>query len=229
MRFVIGFRYLERLYKPLNRLGVEVIWMPDNPDVDPRLAGHADLSVFSAENTVIAAKGLHPYIVKYLTCGADILEAEKKQESLYPNDALLCACYTGKYLIYNPKTVDSSILKNLHSELIPVNQGYTKCSVCVVAKDAIITSDRAIASKALQVGMDVLLIEPGHIKLDGFDYGFIGGATFLINEKMLAFTGTLTAHPDKNRILAFLKTHHLEPVFLTDDPIFDIGGAVALP
>lgn len=229
MRFVIGLRYRERLFEPLNRLGAEVIWMPDNPDVDPRLAGHADLSAFSAENTVVAAKGLYPNIVNRLTFGVDILEAEKTQESLYPNDALLCACYTGKYLICNPKTIDSSILKCVRGELIPVNQGYTKCSVCVVAKDAIITSDCAIASKGRQAGMDVLLVEPGHIKLDGFNYGFIGGATFLINEKLLAFTGILTAHPDKDRILTFLKKHHLEPVFLTDDPIFDIGGAVALP
>lgn len=229
MRLIIGVRYRDRLYKTLNQLGAEVIWMPDNPDVDPRLAGHADLSVFSTENTVIAVKGIYSYLVNNLTSRAAIIESEKRQGYLYPDDAALCACDTGKYLIYNPKTVDSSILKCARRELIPVNQGYTKCSVCVVSKDAFITSDCAIASKALQVGMDVLLVEPGHIELDGFDYGFIGGATFLINEKLLAFTGTLTAHPDREKILAFLKKHHLEPVFLTDEPIFDIGGAVALP
>ena len=30
---------------PLEKLGVAVIWLPDAPGADPRLAGHADLSM----------------------------------------------------------------------------------------------------------------------------------------------------------------------------------------
>ena len=77
--------------------------------------------------------------------------------------------------------------------------------------------------------MDVLRIRPGYIELIGYDYGFIGGAAFLINDHTLAFTGALDRHPDKDRILDFLAQHGVQPVFLTEVPIFDIGGAVALP
>ena len=72
-------------------------------------------------------------------------------------------------------------------------------------------------------------IAPGHIALEGFPYGFIGGAAFKISDDTMAFTGTLDEHPDGERIVGYLAEYGLGSVFLTDKPIFDIGGAVALP
>ena len=77
--------------------------------------------------------------------------------------------------------------------------------------------------------MDVLQIRPGHIALEGYDYGFIGGASFLLDSNTLAFTGHLDVHPDRDRILDFLRQHGVSAVFLTESPVFDIGGAVRLP
>lgn len=229
MKLAIGERYRNQLEEALHEQNAQVIWLPDNPDVDERLAGHADLSVFSGDSVVIASNRAYSTIVNFLTCEAVILESARKQGPIYPMDAALCACSTGKYIICNPKTVDPAILEHANATLIPTNQGYTNCVVCVVSNDAIITADNAIASRAEQAGMDVLKIQPGYIKLDGFEYGFIGGASFLLNQNKLAFTGMLSGHPDKDDILAFLKKHNVEPAFLTQTPIFDIGGAVALP
>lgn len=229
MKLAIGARYRCKLETTLQHHNVKVIWLPDNTDVDERLSGHADLSVFCAENTVIAANEAYPCIVNSLTFDGSIFRCSAKQCPAYPKDASLCVCHTGKYMIYNPRTADPIILERIHGIPIETNQGYTKCSVCVVSDDAIITSDDAIASRANKSGMDVLKIKPGHIELAGFDYGFIGGAAFLIGKNKLAFTGVLSAHPDEERILAFLNKYGLEPVFLTNDSIFDIGGAVALP
>lgn len=225
----IGKRYQEVLEKSLCRLGTEILWLPDNPNVDIRLAGHADLSLYAQSYTIVAAKGVYSYIVNCLTSpGVSTLEAWEQGDT-YPHDAGLCVCSTGKYDIFNPKTIDPNVRKTLNGVPVHVNQGYTKCSVCVVSPDGIITSDSAIASKALAAGMDVLRITPGHIHLDGFDYGFIGGAAFLLNADTLAFTGSLAAHPDESAILAFLKKNDVKPIFLTDIPIFDIGGAISIP
>ncbi|MCD8117342.1 MAG: hypothetical protein LUE21_09570 [Oscillospiraceae bacterium] len=76
--------------------------------------------------------------------------------------------------------------------------------------------------------MDVLEITPGYIELSGYQYGFIGGASFRLDAHTIAFTGTLDRHPDKMRILSFLAKHSVKPVFLTDRPLFDVGGAVLL-
>jgi hypothetical protein len=76
--------------------------------------------------------------------------------------------------------------------------------------------------------MHVLRIAPGAVVLDGFPYGFIGGASFKISEKNLAFTGRLDGHPDCERILSFLREREIEPLFLTQEPIFDIGSAIPI-
>lgn len=229
MKLAIGGRYRTQLDEALRRHNVEVIWLPDNPNVDERLAGHADLCIFSAGNIVVATKSAYSHIVNQLTSGIQLFESTCTQEPSYPADAALCACCTGKYIICNPKTVDPLILEHANAKLITVNQGYTNCSVCVVSDNAIVTADDVIASRAAQAGMDVLKISPGHINLEGFDYGFIGGASFPLDRNRIAFTGRLSEHPDEARIMAFLEQHDVEPVFLTRTPIFDIGGAVTLP
>jgi len=229
LKLVIGERYRHLLENRLRKLDTEVIWLPDNPYLDSRLAGHADLNVFCKESFVLASKWAYPYIVNSLTPYAVAVESALEQSAMYPADAGLCACWTGKHLIYNPRTADPMIPANVSGDHIAVKQGYTKCSVCVVSDDAIITSDHAVAQKAANAGLDVLEVSPAYVVLEGFDYGFIGGATFKINKRQLAFTGTLSEHPDKERIYGFLAKHGIEPVFLTNLPIFDIGGAVALP
>ena len=151
------------------------------------------------------------------------------QAARYPADAGLCVCRTGKTTIYNSKTVSECLKPYLNGVLIDVPQGYTKCSVCVVTVSAIITADEVIAERCSSANMDVLRLSPGHITLEGYDYGFIGGAAFLLDDRTLAFTGTLDEHPDRDRILDFLQRHGVSAVFLTESPIFDIGGAVRLP
>lgn len=225
----IGERYRSLLEGPLiNIVQEDILWLPDNPELDQRLAGHADLSVFVAEKVIVAGREVVPKIVNYLTL-EELQIHTIMQGPAYPNDVGLCICQTEEYVIYNPKTVSSKVIPYLKGTKIPVNQGYARCSVCVVSNDSIITADAAIAKTAATAGMNVLMIHPGHIRLDGYDYGFIGGATIKISDSVLAFTGTIESHPDQNSILEFLEKHGVTPVFLTNDPIFDIGGAVALP
>jgi hypothetical protein len=97
-----------------------------------------------------------------------------------------------------------------------------------VDEKSIITADRGIYHSVTSAGMDALLINPGHIVLKGFDYGFIGGAAFKISKHKLAFTGLLELHPDKDKILKFLADRKIEPIYLTKQPIFDIGSAIPI-
>ena len=74
----------------------------------------------------------------------------------------------------------------------------------------------------------MLEIAPGHIELEGFEYGFIGGAVFKLSKRELAFTGRLDAHPDYNNIIAFLDARGIAPIYLTDAPAFDVGSILPL-
>ena len=230
---IIGNRYRDRIEARLQEFTTEQIcWMPDNTDIDPTLAGHTDLSLFSPDQKILfTAASVADHIVNELTYSNNkpelrIIPNQRKQ---YPENAGLCVCTTGKYTFYKNKTIHPAVLPHLKGICIEVKQGYTKCSICVVNENTIITADDDIYRKALRTQIDVLKISPGHIRLEGYDYGFIGGAAFLLNNTTMAFTGTLDKHPDKERILACLRRNSVKPAFLSDEPIFDIGGALLLP
>jgi hypothetical protein len=227
---IIGQKYSQILDNPLKLLGISPLFVPSNPYVDSRLSGHADLSVLHVgENELCLAPYLKAseFSCQLKSMGFDLHYPEIKQAKDYPRDAQLNVCLVGNKAICNPDVCYYSIA-NLFTNVIPVQQGYSKCSVCVVDEHSTITSDRGIYHSAKASGLDVLLINPGYIRLDGFSYGFIGGSTFKISKQKIAFTGTLDSHPDKAKILNFLHDRQIEPVYLTNQPIFDIGSAIPI-
>lgn len=233
-QLVIGEKYRKLLDKSLKTLDIEPVYCPSNPYIDERLSGHADLSVLHAGGNIMF---LAPYL-KGSRFG-DIIEEtglntifpEVKMSKYYPNDSCFNLCILNKSCFYAPKVSENNIVKYLIIEElkpIAVKQGYCRCSVCIVDKSSIITADRGIYSKAKENDINCLLISPGYIALDGYDYGFIGGCSFKISDNKICFTGTLDAHPDNQKILAFLDSKGVEPFFMTNLPVFDIGSAVPL-
>lgn len=230
---IIGERYAKRLKQPLARLGIDALLMPDNPHVDERLSGHADLSVFHAggEKIFLAPHLRDTELMRKLEdIGALLHILPIKQGKKYPEDAQMNACVLGENLIYADNITDEYIINYLtiHENKRRINsrQGYAKCSVCVVDKNALITADPSVANAARKGGLDVLFISPGYVNLPGFAYGFLGGAAFKISKNKLAFTGRLDSHPNKTEIFDYLSARDIEPVFLTDEPVFDIGSGI---
>lgn len=232
---ILGEKYSHKLSNPLKSLNISPIFVPDNPNVDVRLSGHADLSVLHSGGDKLF---LAPYLKRtefaqnIADMGADIEFADILQRDKYPFDAQLNIALVGNLFIYNSRVSYLSVVKYLTIERgfhgINCRQGYAKCSVLVVDESSIITQDRGIARVANVAGLNVLEIEAGHVALDGFEYGFIGGAGFKLSSNVLAFTGKIDAHPDKERILAFISSRNIMPVYLTDEPVFDIGSAIIL-
>lgn len=232
---ILGKKYAGILQKPLIKCGVSPLFVPDNPDVDKRLSGHADLSVFFAGGEWIL---LAPFLkgsqfAKTLDeMGLMIAFADIAQHEKYPFDAQLNAFYVGTRLIYNKKVTAREIVEKLTNDggvrFLSGRQGYAGCSVCGVDENSIITSDAGIAALCSADGMDVLKICPGTFALDGFESGFIGGCTCKLSADKLAFTGRIDDHPDKDKIFSFLESHGVDAVFLTDFPAFDIGGAIPI-
>lgn len=232
---LIGEKYSELMKKPLKNKGFLVVEIPDNPDVDKRLSGHADLSVLHVgENKLFLAPYLKgsafAEVLKQM--GFEIAFSTKTQSVLYPDDAGLNLCVCGKHLICNPKSSDSNIVDYLTKDrglnFLAVKQGYSKCSVCVVNENAIITSDALIHKRAVEAGIESLKIIQGFVDLDGFEYGFIGGASFKLSADELAFTGNLEGHPNKEDIEKFLSLHNVKAVYITNKPAFDIGSALQI-
>ena len=141
-------------------------------------------------------------------------------------DARLNAVSIGSFLIANEKTVSKEILeisKKLGFCTQNVNQGYPNCSILKLNDKNVITADSGIARKLESLGINVLLINPGHIALPPYAYGFIGGACGVDRDKVY-FLGNIKLHPDGERMEKFIREAGLIPVNLSDEPLVDLGG-----
>lgn len=151
--------------------------------------------------------------------------------STYPHDVKLNVAVSRDFFVFNPKAADSTLIEELKKSgrrAIPVKQGYTKCSLCFVTENAVITEDPSICEALKDTGIDVLLISKGDIYLSDSHYGFIGGSTGKISADTLAVTGSLSTHRDGEKIRDFCKKHSVEILELTQDRIIDVGGILPL-
>lgn len=152
-------------------------------------------------------------------------------KALYPDDVKLNAAVGNGVYIYNPLTID----KNLQKELIlrgfkgiSVKQGYSKCSVCFVTDNAIITEDPSIYKALKDTSYNVLLISQGDIFLSEKHSGFFGGSSGKISKDTLAVAGELKYHKDGERIREFSAFHGVKIKELIKGRITDIGGILPL-
>jgi len=227
----VGEDYAPRLAPALKSLGIEVLVCPRNPLLDRRLASHIDLSLIHlGKNRFIISKNLakSDFARALSDMGAELHYSESEPGPDYPEDASLCALMVRNVLFHNFKYSDSSLKKLSEYRHVQVGQGYAKCAVCLVDENAAITADAGMASAMRKEGLDVLEISAGGISLPGFGCGFIGGSALKISPDLLAFTGNILQHPDCHAILRFLSERGIEPVFLTDSPIFDSGSIILL-
>ncbi|WNX87619.1 hypothetical protein RVY71_15545 [Emergencia timonensis] len=154
----------------------------------------------------------------------------QKKEDLgrdYPSDVAFNAACTGRYFIHNLSYTNEKLLlaaKEMGMTLIDVGQGYTKCSIVVVAEDAIITYDEGIIRACSKYPeLEVLQVSPGFVRLDGYDTGFIGGCSGRVGNEVL-FNGDLFAHPDFQRIVTFIEKRGLTCRWFPDYKLTDIGS-----
>ena len=161
----------------------------------------------------------------------EIIIAKNPISCEYPNDVGLNAAMFGNNLICNVKHTNQKMIeyaKKTNKNIIDVKQGYAKCSICIIDENSIITSDDSIYKKAVQNNIDVLLIEKGQIDLNGYDYGFIGGCSGLIDKNKFAFTGNIKLHPDYENIKKFCDNRGVEIISLSDQKLYDYGSLFKL-
>ena len=215
----------------LRREGFEVIPMPCAEHLQEAVSGHTDMLIFWGFGKIFCHRRYFDSNKELLERIADfsgaVLEiSDEPTGEKYPLDVLFNACLIGNKLICNEKTVSKLILDAAVAngcEMISVSQGYTKCSVCVVSDNAIITADKGIAKACKEKGIDVLEITEGHISLPPYNFGFIGGASGQYSDKVY-FCGSLDTHPDGDKIEEFCKKHQKCATSLGDGILQDVGS-----
>lgn len=207
--------------------GLTPIIVPKTNKVYDAINGHVDIQMnIISQNTVIIHKSidksicnaLDNYNIKYIFSNDELKYS-------YPNDIILNGIVLDNYFIHNLKYTDKNLLANMKDKkLINVKQGYSKCSVLVVGKKAIITSDKGISNALKEENFDVLLIPPGDIILPSMNYGFIGGAGGLINDNNMAFFGDLKNYAYGKEVYNFLYKYDVKPIYLSKGKLIDRGS-----
>lgn len=210
----------------LEKLTDRAVPLPEAPKLPPALAAHPDMLVHVSPDGLICA----PETAAALNAaGVRASAGEAGPEAEYPRDIRFnCFCLNGA-LICNEAHTDGAILafyRGRGMRVIDCRQGYASCSALRLP-GGVITADARVAAACEEAGAEVLRIAPGGIRLEGYDYGFIGGCGGMVGGKLALF-GDLAAHPDGARIAAFAKARGVEIVPLCGGVLTDYGGLIEI-
>ncbi len=217
--------------KALGAIGVETIEIKPDLRLPKPVNRHADMTVCPMRgNDIFVLRGNRKLHDALCGRGFNALYTQNEPTDIYPGDVILNCLLLGNTL-YCSKNADGAVTEYAIShgiDICHVNQGYVRCSCCVVDENSVITADKGLAGIFAQNGVDVLLIKPGHIELKGYDTGFIGGCSFKISESEMLFTGGLSSHPSSNEIKSYLNKKGISAVECDNEFLVDIGSAALL-
>lgn len=202
----------------------EVVRTRANKNLLKGLDTHTDILVHPLPSGELVVDRENSEYYKKIFPDKIILPSHSILSKKYPKDVPLNAFTFKNYFIHNLKFTDKVLLdyyKNSAYELINIKQGYAKCS-SLVTEDFIITSDGGIY-ESLRDLIPIYKIKHGEIKLQNFNYGFIGGASGVLGKKIF-FTGDFSHHSSYEEILKIIKKYDYEIEILSKDPIEDFGS-----
>lgn len=230
---IVDKRITPNMRKSLLDLGIDIIESAECKNSYNAIKFHPDISVCKLDsNNIVVSSDVYDYykneLCKYRF---NVIKGDSSIQYKYPYNIQYNVCIFGKYAIHNFNYTDKNILDYLNSNnfiKINVKQGYSKCSICIVDDNSIITSDEGIYNAVKEYNIDCLLVEKGHIDLFELNYGFIGGCSGLISSDKLAFLGDISKHPNYDKILNFVNSKNKSIVSLSKENLLDLGSIIPL-
>lgn len=194
----------------------KLILLQSIPTVYEAIGEHADIQMMPIEDRIFIDNDAYEHMLEY-EANKEVLRELSELENKFVfvpgrlgRDYPSCVAFNGKYsegvYIHHLKFCAPEILdycRHHEIRLIHVNQGYTGCSLFMLNAGAAITADLGIARTLKKQGMEVLVIDAGKIRLEGLNYGFIGGCMGVCN-KVVYVNGNLTVHPNGKEIIDFI-------------------------
>lgn len=233
---VIDSRISERELSKLEKYNITFIKTPICDFLYNEICGHPDILVhhLGNNNIVICKNLINSNFANILSkLNLNVICGNTSLSSTYPFDIAYNVARINNIAIHNSRYTDKVIkdyfIKN-NISVIHTNQGYSKCSICILSDNAIITQDFKIYNKLVYLGFKCLLIRPGLIRFpdNSIKNGFIGGCTGLIAPGKLVVTGDLYYHPDYYSIKSFLHSNNIETITLSDSAPIDYGSFVPI-
>ena len=198
----------------LREYGYEIIQSETIPCSMPYERDHADLQCLILDDTAFVLSCC-TRLFEALSRDYHVILCGEKFSSSYPDNSCLSAVTCGDKLIGRIASLDEKVKAYCHDheiELIHVN---------------VITADNGISHVLQNTDIEVLPIGKGSVRLDGANYGFLGGASGYDRDKhTVYFCGDIDRHPDSERIKRFCEIHHTKVISLSEDELTDIGGII---
>ncbi len=208
----------------------DVLLLPPDETIAPPVSTHPDMLMFILGDTVVLPEEYYreyPRVVETLheSTSAEVILSNAPRSTEYPLDVSLNVLVCGDVAMGRGDFIASEV-KELVSRkglrLVHTKQGYAACSSLALG-NSVISADRGIISACKSEGLPCLEVSQGHVRLEGYDTGFIGGASGVC-ENTVYFLGNIMRHPDSEKILEFLKTQGYSAVSLSDGELCDFGG-----
>lgn len=227
---LIGERYSDEINE-LTELGIECLTLNKNPLLDDEISCHADMNAFNFGNGQVLLNRGSIGESELKKIGLEPIISTSEISSPYPKDVPLNVAFTGKHIICNSTYTSREIIDFANSnniEIIYTKQGYSKCNLCIVNENAVITEDKGLASLLKNYQYNVLLISSGDIYLSDAHCGFLGGASCKISNDKMYFSGNLSKHRDYESIVKFLDLYNVKPIYNKSRRLTDFGGIIQL-
>ncbi len=223
---VISYKY-PQLNDSLKKLDIEPLFVSGCRDILPQVEDHSDmLFSYIGDGCYMLEKSQAALDSSLKMLGFKSINSRISLSAGYPHDVVLNTCIIGNKILGSEAIADYR--KDDSKNFVAVKQGYAKCSVCVVDENSLITDDISIFNKCKSLDMDVLFVRKGSVKLNGFDYGFIGGCCGKIARDVLAFFGDINTHSDSSKIKSFLSFRGIDAFSLCPGDLKDIGSIIPI-
>lgn len=202
-----------------------------NRAIENETAYHPDMQFFKLNsNSMLCANELDE-TDEISNIQRKIITTQLSVGGVYPLDCLLNCFYANGKLICGRNVAQEIVdeCKEKGRMIVHVKQGYAACSTIKLSESAFITSDITVYKALIGIDCDVIKVSNQEIGLNGFNNGFIGGCAFVdADSEYVFFTGDINKHVDNAEITAFIKKHNKRPISLSDDLLYDYGGAIIL-
>ena len=212
-----------------NKTGIRTVALKPYRQLDLPVSSHADMLLCVIEDRVFCYKdyALENALVSKLSgAGFKAVFVSKECGKQYPCDIGLNVLIMGKTLFCNSKHTAKEIIDFATQsgyEIVNVKQGYAACSTLVLNENCAITSDMSIASAIKQVGKEAILIDNSKIRLDGYNCGFIGGASGVLGEDVFVF-GEIKTLVNGEKIAEKIHSLGYNIIPILSGEVCDFGG-----
>jgi len=208
---IIDYRVTDEIVDYLKKLNIEPIKTIKCTDIQEPIDGHPDMVIHPIDfKTFVVAPNVYDYYRNVLAeKSIKVIKGGKTLCRNYPEDIAYNEARIGRYAVHNLQHTDQVLkyyLEEAGIEFIHVNQGYTKCSTSAVNDNKALTSDYTLHEKLKSYNIDCMFINPEVVRLKGYNHGFIGGCTGLINEKIFLSTGKILDKNILNPLKEFIRS-----------------------